>query len=75
MSSNIGIDATDVFCPEFTTPVIALIKKLVTKGGNAVVKTFEHRALLRMQHICLSHDWKVTGYMEKDGVFYIAITV
>jgi hypothetical protein len=75
VNAVVGIDATDLFCPGFTTPIISLIKKLVKKSGNAVVKIFEHRALLRLQHICLSYNWQVTGYMEKDGVFYIAITV
>lgn len=75
MRGPVGIDATDVFCPEFTTPVISLIKKLVKKGGSAVIKTLEERGLKRVQHICLAHDWKVTGYMVKDDIFYIAISV
>ncbi|MFT5852636.1 MAG: hypothetical protein ACI87J_002614 [Colwellia sp.] len=71
----IGIDATDIFCPEFTTPVISLIKKLVSPGNEAVIKTQEKMGLKRLQHICAVHEWKVTAFMEKDGVFYIAITV
>jgi hypothetical protein len=74
MKAPIGIDATEVFCPEFTTPVISLINKLVKKGEQAVIKTLETRALKRIQHICLSYDWTVTGYMEKDGFYYIAIS-
>jgi TusA-related sulfurtransferase len=74
MSKQVGIDATDIRCPEFTTPVISLIKKLVKKGEGAVIKTLEERALKRIQHFCLAFEWEVTGYMEKDGIFYIAIT-
>jgi hypothetical protein len=75
MTKLIGIDATELFCPEFTTPVLSLINRLVPTGKNAVIKTKEHRGLTRIQHICASYDWNVTGYMEKEGIFYIAITV
>lgn len=75
MSKVTGIDATDVFCPEFTTPVISLIKKLVSPGSEAVIKTKEVRGLKRIQHICAAHEWKVTAFMEKDGLFYIGIKV
>ena len=73
MSKLIGIDATDLFCPEFTTPVLSLIKKLVPVGGSAVIKTKEEKGLKRIQHICSSFDWSVTAFMEKDAIFYIQI--
>lgn len=73
MSKLVGIDATDVFCPEFTTPVISLIKRKVPIGGGAVIKTKEKKGLKRIQHICASFDWAVIAFMEQDDIFYIQI--
>ena len=68
-----GIDATEVFCPEFTTPVIRLIKKHLTKGELGVIKTKEERAVKRLQHICASHDWSLLGYKKQSDTYYILV--
>lgn len=75
MNKPVGIDATDVYCPEFTTPVLSLIKKLVKPGQSAVIKTREERAFKRLQHICASHDWTVIAYMEKNSIYFIQIKI
>jgi hypothetical protein len=73
MSKLVGIDATTIFCPEFTTPVMSLIKKHIPKGGQGVIKTKESRALLRTQHLCASFDWEVIGYQESCGDYLIVV--
>lgn len=74
-TKQIGIDATELFCPEFTSPVMSLIKKHVAPGNRAVIKTKESRGLDRLKHLCASFDWLVVGYKHVGDTYYIAISV
>lgn len=68
-----GVDATKLFCPEFTVPVIRLIKKNFDIGEVGVIKTKEARALLRLQEVCAQSDWNIKAYQQTNDMHYIAI--
>lgn len=70
----IGIDATKVFCPNFTVPLKRLIEKHKEKNSQLVIKTKEARGIKRLQHLCASYDWQVIGYQQQGELHYIAIT-
>jgi len=68
-----GVDCTALRCPEFTVPVLSLIKKHGEKGKEIVLKTLEKRAPNRIRHLCLAHDWQFIAAAEADGVIFIKI--
>ena len=68
-----GIDASELYCPEFTSPVLSLIKKHITVGTQGIVKTKEPRAKERLAHLCVSYGWKMIGYEQRDDDYYFII--
>jgi TusA-related sulfurtransferase len=69
----LGLDCTQLRCPEFTVPAYRLIKKHKEAGKEIVVKTLEARAPKRIQHLCLVHEWTLLAVAEHDGMFFIKI--
>lgn len=70
-----GIDATHVFCPEFTAPVLKLINKHLKPGETGVIKTKELRSPIRVLHLCKSYDWVMKGYKQIGDEIYIKIEI
>jgi len=75
MDEIIKIDATQVWCPNFTTPVMSLIKKKIIKGHSGVVITKEKRSVKRMEHLCASFDWLIKEKREVNGCFIFLVEV
>jgi len=75
MSNLIQIDATSIWCPNFTSPVMSLIKKKIPKGQSGIVITNERRSVKRMEHLCASFDWLLKEKIEKDGCFMFLVEV
>jgi len=69
-----GIDATKIRCPEFTGPILRLLKQA---GANTkcVIKTKEPNALKRLTHLCESYEWEVFAYTLKEGIHYIGVQI
>jgi len=72
-NNPIGIDATALYCPEFTTPVMSLIKQHIKADQQVVIKTKEPRSVARIKHLCASFEWNIVDYQHKDGLFYFLI--
>ena len=69
-----GIDATNIRCPEFTGPVLRLIKK-IGAHKQCVIKTKETHALKRLTHLCEVYQWNVIGYQLQGEVHFIAVQI
>jgi TusA-related sulfurtransferase len=75
MSSLVKIDATGVWCPNYTTPVMSLIKKHIKKGESGVVITKEPRSINRMAHLCASFEWNIIEQKKIDDTYIYLVSV
>jgi TusA-related sulfurtransferase len=68
----VQMDATSLFCPEFSLPVRQFLKSLPDNEVAHIV-TKEKRALARMQHICFAYDWSLAN-KEVGDEFHFLVT-
>ena len=71
----VGIDATNIFCPDFTVPVMSLIKKHVKPGQQGVIKTKEARSVKRLAHLCASNGWVLEKQQTVKDLYFFQILV
>lgn len=72
----ISLDCTELRCPEFTVPVMRLIKEQIKNAQHTldiVIKTYEKRAPLRVEHLCGSFGWTYEQSVEQGDAVYIRI--
>ncbi|MFT5715933.1 MAG: TusA-related sulfurtransferase [Oleiphilaceae bacterium] len=66
------MDATSLFCPEFSLPVRQFLKSLPDNEVAHIV-TREKRALARMQQICAAYDWSLDN-RTVGNTFHFLVT-
>ena len=69
----IGIDCTQLSCPEFTVPALRLIKQHGQKDKELVIKTLEERAPKKIHHLCLVHHWQMLAVAKSNNTIFIKI--
>ena len=69
----IGLDCTHLRCPEFTVPVMRLIKANAESEKEIMIKTHETRAPNRVKHLCLSFGWQFIAAAQKGDMIYIKL--
>jgi TusA-related sulfurtransferase len=69
----IGLDCTHLRCPEFTVPVMRLIKANAEPEKEVIIKTHEKRARNRVEHLCVSFGWQFIAAVEEGDIIYIKL--
>lgn len=67
------LDATDLFCPEFSLPVRQFLNALEEDEQGHIV-TKEKRAVVRLQHICKVYEWQLKGPVPEGDLIHFIVS-
>lgn len=68
-----GINCNQFRCPEFTVPVLSLLKRAAEQEEEVVISTKEPKAVNKVRHLCITHNWTLAATEAKADITFIKV--
>jgi TusA-related sulfurtransferase len=66
------LDATALFCPDWSLPVRRFLND-IPSGDKAHIVTKEPRSDPRIRQICASYEWELQSHTQDNGLIHYLI--